>query len=63
MAETNKIQPTTITTKGRSGRKATEVIAPIKLPLTKRDRLRARLEEADGASLAQLGQEFGWRPR
>ena len=30
--------------------------------LTKRDRLQARLEEAGGASLAQLVTAFGWQP-
>ena len=40
---------------------STETVPP-KLPMTKRDRLQARLEQGDGASLTQLQNEFGWQP-
>jgi len=38
------------------------VTSPAEPPMTKRDRLQARLEEAAGTSLKQLAQEFGWQP-
>lgn len=61
MARTEKAKPA-IEANKRAIRKQDAVIAPAKLPVTKRDRLRSRLEAADGASLAQLEKEFGWQP-
>ncbi len=61
MAQTDKAKPANKSAKRTSG-KSNKVLAPAKPPVTKRDRLRARLEEPDGANLTQLEQEFGWQP-
>ncbi len=61
MAQTDKAKPAKKSDNRTSG-KPNKVLAPAKPPVTKRDRLRARLERADGATLIQLEQEFGWQP-
>lgn len=61
MAQTKQVTPATKSNK-RPSRKPVAAITPPKAPQSKRVRLRARLEEANGASLAQLEQEFGWQP-
>ncbi|MFZ1726746.1 MAG: DUF3489 domain-containing protein [Albidovulum sp.] len=69
MAQIEKAKPATKSTKRPSAKPPTVVspptqivITPASTPMTKRDRLQARLEQADGASLKQLLQEFGWQP-
>ena len=47
---------------GRKPKVAVVAPEPPKRPVTKRDRLQARLTQADGASLPQLEKEFGWQP-
>lgn len=61
MAQTEQTKPAAKSTKRPSATLKARV-APPKPPLTKRDRLQARLEQGDGASLKQLEQEFGWLP-
>lgn len=60
MTQTDKAKPTTNLSK-RPRQKPVAEITPAEPSLTKRDRLRARLAQADGASLEQLQTEFGWQ--
>ncbi len=61
MAQLDKTKPAPKSAKHPS-RKVSASITPAKPTMTKRDRLRERLEQADGVSLAQLAKEFGWQP-
>ncbi len=61
MAQSKQANPAIKPTR-RPSNKPSKVPAHAKLPLTKRDRLRARLEQVGGASMTQLAQEFGWQP-
>ena len=64
MAQIEHAKPAANSNK-RPSAKPKAVIAPQeppKPPMTKRDRLQARLEQGEGASLTQLEQEFGWQP-
>ncbi len=60
MALTDKAKPATKPSK-RPRRVPNPTIIPAKSLVTKRDRLIAQLEHADGASLQQLQTEFGWQ--
>ncbi|WP_372840707.1 DUF3489 domain-containing protein [Phaeovulum sp.] len=60
MAQTDKAKPATKPSK-RPCCEPNPAIIPAKPLVTKRDRLRAHLEHADGASLQQLQTEFGWQ--
>lgn len=60
MAQTDTAQTATKSTE-RSRREANVTATPPTPPASKRDRLRMRLEQADGASLQQLQGEFGWQ--
>jgi len=62
MAQTKQVKPATKPTK-RTRSKPGAPVTPALPPMTKRDRLQARLEEAGGASLAQLAKAFGWHAR
>lgn len=66
MAPTTIAKPAVKSTAANSNKrpsgKLKAAIAPLKLPMTKRDRLQARLEQVDGASLTQLETEFNWLP-
>ena len=61
MVQLDKTKPAPKPAK-RPSRKVSAAVNPVKPPMTKRDRLRERLEQADGVSLAQLAKEFGWQP-
>lgn len=61
MAQIERTKPATKSTK-RLSAKLTTGVTPAKPLKTKRERLQARLEQPDGASLEQLEQEFGWLP-
>ena len=61
MAQIEQAKSANKSTKRMSAKLKAAVALP-KQPKTKRDRLQARLEQVDGASLKQLEQEFGWLP-
>ena len=67
MAQIEHTKPAAKSTK-RPSRKPLALIVPPEPPMTdnppmtKRERLRARLEQIGGASLTQLETEFGWLP-
>ncbi len=61
MTKTEQMKPATKSTNPPNPRPKAAVTA-VEQPMTKRDRLRARLEQTDGASLVELATEFGWQP-